>query len=458
MRFLTIWLLILTAWTGRAHAQDDIAPPGEQVLLILDSSGSMWGQIDGQPKYEIARDVIDELLAGWNSDNTLGLMAYGHRREGDCSDIEMLAPLSSGQLGDVSHSVETLRPLGRTPITESLREGAAAITASGRPGSIILLTDGLETCNADPCAAAADLAASGINLRAHVIGFDLGDEDLSSLRCIADETGGLFLTADSAGELADAMGAVMESAVAERNVTLRAIDEDGAVLADDIAWNVYDAASGARSWVGIAAEAAIALAPGSYRVEGQRGDSAVTQFFDVPEGDAIVVDVLFATGTLHLSSQLSEGLDTYGGRFTWSISTGDGQEVAREAGSDVSFTLPPGIYQGRVAAEDLSVTFEATFVAGESNTQIVNLNAGQIQVAGVGPSGDPTARHVSWSVYPAGVENARSVARETRRATTFLLTAGVYRIVGTYQGEEEELEVELAPGAELTQQLTFTNP
>lgn len=458
MRLSIIFLFLFTLGIPHVFAQEDLSEPGEQVLLILDSSGSMWGQIDERAKYEIAHDVIDELLADWDARNTLGLMAYGHRREGDCTDIEMLAPLGTGHLDDVANGVSTVRPLGKTPITAALRQGAADIEASGAPGTIILLTDGLETCSADPCAAAAELAASGINLRAHVIGFDLGDEDLSSLRCIADETGGMFLTADTAGELSDAMGTAMESAVAIRNVTLRAVDGAGDLLDDRISWNVYDTETDTRQWVGIASEASFTLAPGSYRVHGTRGDTDVTQGFDVPEDEALVVNVMFATGTLQLSSQLASDREPFDGLFTWTMSTSDGEEVAREAGSAVSFTLPAGLYQGRVAAEDLDVLFDASIIADVTHVQVVDLNAGQIHVMALGAGGAPTERHVSWTVFPAGVDGARAVARETRRDTTFLLAAGRYVIIAAYQGEEREVTVELAPGADLSETVSFTAP
>jgi len=59
-------------------------------MLVLDGSGSMWGQIEGHSKIVIARDVIDELLQDLSDDVHLGLAAYGHRRKGDCGDVEVL--------------------------------------------------------------------------------------------------------------------------------------------------------------------------------------------------------------------------------------------------------------------------------------------------------------------------------------------------------------------------------
>ena len=64
------------------------AAADENVMVVFDGSNSMWGQIDGVAKIEIARGVMENLLGDWVDDRQVGLMAYGHRQRGDCSDIE----------------------------------------------------------------------------------------------------------------------------------------------------------------------------------------------------------------------------------------------------------------------------------------------------------------------------------------------------------------------------------
>ncbi|HCQ64843.1 MAG TPA: hypothetical protein DIU07_06600, partial [Rhodobacteraceae bacterium] len=56
----------------------------EDVMVVFDGSNSMWGQIEGTAKIEIARGVMDNLLGEWTDDRSVGLMAYGHRQRGDC--------------------------------------------------------------------------------------------------------------------------------------------------------------------------------------------------------------------------------------------------------------------------------------------------------------------------------------------------------------------------------------
>ena len=55
----------------------------DRAIIVLDASGSMWGQIDGRPKVEIARETLRTVPQSVPADMELGLMAYGHRRKGD---------------------------------------------------------------------------------------------------------------------------------------------------------------------------------------------------------------------------------------------------------------------------------------------------------------------------------------------------------------------------------------
>ena len=64
----------------------------DRAIIVLDASGSMWGQIDGKPKVDIARETLRTVLQSVPADMELGLMAYGHREKGSCEDIELVVP------------------------------------------------------------------------------------------------------------------------------------------------------------------------------------------------------------------------------------------------------------------------------------------------------------------------------------------------------------------------------
>ncbi|RDH85349.1 MAG: hypothetical protein DIZ78_10305 [endosymbiont of Escarpia spicata] len=176
-----------------------------RMVLVLDASGSMWGQIKSKAKITIAKAVMADLISELPTDFQTGLMVYGHRRKGDCDDIEMLVPLGPHNAVAMNAKVQGISPKGKTPLSESVRQAAKALRYTEERASVVLVSDGLETCHADPCALVAELAMSGVDFTVHVIGFDISQEEQTRLRCMADRTGGLFLAASDAQTLRDAL-------------------------------------------------------------------------------------------------------------------------------------------------------------------------------------------------------------------------------------------------------------
>lgn len=183
---------------------------GENIMLVLDASGSMWGQIAGKTKVEIARETVADVLGTWKADNAIGLVAYGHRRKGDCNDIETLIEPGPLDKGKFLSTVNNLNAVGMTPLSAAVKHAAGVLKSAERKATVILVSDGEETCNLDPCAVGAELEKSGVEFTAHVIGFDVTDpKHQAQLRCLAENTGGRYFNARNADEL----GAAIEGAV-----------------------------------------------------------------------------------------------------------------------------------------------------------------------------------------------------------------------------------------------------
>lgn len=176
-----------------------------RTMIVMDGSGSMWGQIEGRPKLDIAREVLGTVLQTIPPGQELGLIAYGHRTRGQCDDIELMVPVAAGTAADITDRVGAMRFQGKTPLTDAVRQAAAALRSGEEAATVVLVTDGLETCDADPCALARELEASGLAFTAHVIGFGLTEEEGAQVACLAEETGGKYLQASDSGALADAL-------------------------------------------------------------------------------------------------------------------------------------------------------------------------------------------------------------------------------------------------------------
>ncbi len=165
----------------------------------------MRGRIKGESKIEIAKHVVHELVDGLPDSTRLALVVYGHRRTTGCNDIELLIPPGPLDRTAFLQAVDSIKPRGMTPIANALDFAARALLQAGTAGNIVLVTDGLETCDKNPCTVARRLKSEGIVLAVHAVAFDLSAKEAKSLACIASETGGRLLVASDAASLQDAL-------------------------------------------------------------------------------------------------------------------------------------------------------------------------------------------------------------------------------------------------------------
>ena len=187
------------------------ASPRANIVFILDGSGSMWGQIEGKAKIDIAKEVLTGLIKDLPAGVDVGLVVYGHRSKGDCNDVEELAPLGAPDKAALIEKVNAISPKGMTPITLSVRMTVEKLKALEQETTVLLVSDGEETCKGDPCALVKELKASGIKFVMHVIGFDVSAKEKAQLECLAKAGGGRYFAAANAKEFQLASQKVTES-------------------------------------------------------------------------------------------------------------------------------------------------------------------------------------------------------------------------------------------------------
>lgn len=184
-----------------------LAQERPNLMIVFDGSGSMWGQVGGRAKIEMARQALSSVLSEVTPGMEIGMLAYGHRVRGQCSDIELMVPMgpAARTVPQILNAANGMNPRGMTPLTDAVLIAAQRMGYTEQAATVVLLTDGIETCGGDPCALGRLLAAEGIDFRAHVVGFDLTDAEQQQVSCLAEETGGLFLAANNADELQAAL-------------------------------------------------------------------------------------------------------------------------------------------------------------------------------------------------------------------------------------------------------------
>lgn len=189
------------------------------LLFILDSSGSMWGKLEGQAKMTTAKTSLSKLVGDLPKETKVGLMVYGHRYDrkepNACSDIELLIPVGQATPGDIESWLKQINPKGKTPIANALQLSSDAFVGLEKSNNnIVLISDGIETCDGDPCSVAGKLAEANINVRVHVVGFDISEKDRAQLECIAKLGKGTYFSADSTEGFKEAVTAAVTLAQA----------------------------------------------------------------------------------------------------------------------------------------------------------------------------------------------------------------------------------------------------
>ncbi len=202
------------SWAQTTPTTATSSTGGGRAMIVLDGSGSMWAPVNGRPRIEVAREALGELLKGWDPKVEVGLMSYGHRRKNDCSDIEVLAPAGKVDAAKLTAIANRITPQGMTPLSAAVKQAAESLKYTEQRATVILISDGIETCKADPCALGAELKKLGVEFRAHVIGFAVQRQDEGGLRCLASATGGKYYTAGDAAQLRDALRSAGQEAAA----------------------------------------------------------------------------------------------------------------------------------------------------------------------------------------------------------------------------------------------------
>lgn len=205
---LVIFLVFALFPAGGAECEEQ---PG--IMFILDASGSMWGQVEGRAKIDIAREVLRDLLEKMPQGLDLGLTAYGHRRTGDCKDVEKIVPIGPDSKNEILKHLAAIQPKGKTPIALSISQVAEDLKTREEETTVILISDGIETCEGDPCGVVKELKAAGIKFVMHVVGFDTGKEEFDELNCIATEGGGQFFEAKDKDALLGSLESASSQAI-----------------------------------------------------------------------------------------------------------------------------------------------------------------------------------------------------------------------------------------------------
>ncbi|UDL92161.1 VWA domain-containing protein [Mesorhizobium sp. PAMC28654] len=484
--------LLLLCTTASGFAAD-------RVIIILDASGSMWSQIDGKPRQEIARQSLRTVLQSIPADKEIGFMAYGRREKGSCEDIELIVPPQAGSASAISAAADNLKFLGKTPLTAAVKQAAEALKYTEEKATVILITDGIETCGGDPCALGKELKASGVDFTADVVGFGLSADEGRQVACLAENTGGKYIQASDEKALRDALVETIAAAAPapapapapqpappapapvaapapekpEFNFLPTAVfAEGGDALTDGNVWEIYKAqADGTRGDIVTTEYGAYKgnLESGDYLVVARDGEVKTEQKLKVEAGHVYKPVFTLNAGTLVIHPRPNEGADVLDGATV---------EVVYPGGSTTSYgnstvIVPAGEQQVTVKIGSGTVTETIQLAAGKTAEKDVIVGVGNINVNAFYVAGGDKAdgSGIDFQIVKAkkGVDGTReNVDNSYGPDSKFWLPPNDYVMIATVDlavveqpftvkvGEHQELKVAMnagvlaitAPGAE----------
>lgn len=198
---MRLFALVMLAFSlvYQGSAQDSGTP--SPIIFIYDASGSMWGEMQGKTKMEIASNVLSSTVSSLPDTQKIGLVAYGHRKKGDCKDVEFLVEALKGTPANINAALKSIKPLGKTPLAYSATLVIDQLRASKSKATIILITDGIESCDGNICDVVKAAKKEGIDFRLHIIGFGLKAGETEQLKCAVRAGEGQYYDAADAGVL-----------------------------------------------------------------------------------------------------------------------------------------------------------------------------------------------------------------------------------------------------------------
>jgi Ca-activated chloride channel homolog len=446
---------------------------GQRVILVLDASGSMRGKIEGKSKMDIAKDVVGKLVGTWKPEDDLGLVVYGHREKGSCTDIETVWPPKPLTASQFMGPIDALLPKGKTPMTQAVRQAAEALKYTEQKSTVILVSDGLETCGADPCAMARELEAAGVELTVHTVGFGLDDKGaIAQLKCMAEETGGVSVLADNADELETALHQAVEAAAPPPPPE----PAPEPVITKDFAGHVYMAEGvelpapfNEAVWVfrtginGTAGEyqsteigrdvKADLLTDGELVVTVTSDFANVAVPFKYADGTPTTLDVNLNAGIVQFQGMMDESTELPQDGPVWVFRTAAGEYYGTSLGAKPKNLFNAGDYKVKLSLGSAEMEASFTVAPGQTSEMTVTLGSGVARLfATYSEGGENVPDGTTFEIRkPADISGEKKfVTAEYSNGKVFQLPAGDYLLIVKLNIAEAEIPFKVIAGQEIS--------
>lgn len=246
MKRLTVIILLLSISTSlwSQNEPEKEPQPMTRILFVFDGSQSMYGRWESGTKIQVAQKLMSQMLDSLQaiqgeSNFQLALRVYGHQKPvppQDCSDTRLEVRFGPGNIAKIKSALKAINPMGTTPIAGSLMKSADDFPpCEDCRNIIILITDGIEACDGDPCIVSKKLQRQGIILKPFVIGIGMDENFKESFECV-----GTYYDASDENTFKNVLGVVISQALDNTTAQINLLDINGKPTETDVPIILYD--------------------------------------------------------------------------------------------------------------------------------------------------------------------------------------------------------------------------
>ncbi|WP_045836021.1 VWA domain-containing protein [Hyphomicrobium sp. 99] len=477
--FLKFVAAVIAAVSLAAGAESALSDDAPTAMVVLDGSGSMWARLppDNRAKIDIVREKLGGLLAQPNS-TRLGLVSFGHRRRGDCNDVELIAGPESPRQA-VLDPIAKLNPRGPGPLTAALKVAMGAIGQS-RPAQILFIGDGADNCQQDTCAVASNLAKTFPGVAVQVIGIGIPANERPRMACIADATGGHFYDITDSNGLTAAINEATELAILSPGATVAgganpadgkptappppagaslrasaALVDTGPLLTIPLKWRIFKTGDKTPLTEAEGHDITAKLPAGSYEIMAELGSLTARQDITIADGDKQSIIVPFNAAHLRARVSASKGANA-SQTAVLTVSLGE-KPVTIASNGAVDLYLPPETYILTAADGAARSSQTLQLAAGDDKPLDISLGTGQVDLSAAAADGT-SIKDVLFAVSaddPESPDGRREVARSRSPNASFTLPEGTYYVSARSRSGDVRKRIAVGAGQTVTETLAI---
>jgi len=478
-RLLVLTLLLAASALPRASFATEPADSAPTLMVVFDSSGSMWGTLPGGPqaKYVAARDALLQSLPALDVHVRTGLVTFGR----GCTGVDVVLPPDVRPQDRTVAPLNAINPRGKGPLAAALLDAAGQIER-GRKASLILIHDGPDNCRQDTCTIARDIAASHPGMPIHMVSLGVEATAADALACIAKETGGRVFPAHTLADVKPALDEAIRLALnlevpaptpairppapeAARKPPQADIAADGPphlvasatfgtsrAVDKPVHWRVFRSGEETVPVLDILeTEFAVPLPAGSYVVQAALGRVVARETVEVKEAGPTPVSIAFEAGIARVATRFGSNGAAANIPVLVSVSALDESSGSAPKlkpllvipSPSSEFVLPAGTY--RITAESglSQASRDLTIATAAIEDVELDMRAGQLQLSAVSPAGGQVPGDLAYFLSiddPGAPGGRREVERTAAAAPVLTLPAGTYYITvkaGLYEKHDQ---------------------